>query len=142
MSSLPPYNPPRTRRLAWLLNSDGVADAVAAAGSDLGDIGAAWVEGPGIGDTVSQLVSCPVWHRIDGAETASDVAAAVRAVDGSVMVVAGERFLQAFLVELLELTPGGARFRFIAGATTTVQLLHDRAVLRHLNQGGALEAKK
>ncbi|HEV3233671.1 MAG TPA: hypothetical protein VG329_03890 [Candidatus Dormibacteraeota bacterium] len=142
MSSLPPYNPPRSQRIAWLLHQDGAAEAIAAAGPDLGGVAAAWSERTADRDRLSALVDAPIfdnveWHPLaPGSEAA--VAVAIRDTAGSTLVIAGSQALDALLRELVDLPPGRARLRFIPGLATTVQVLPDRAVLRHLNQGGAL----
>ena len=59
-------------------------------------------------------------------------------VAGAEPVGAAPGLLDRLLRDLIDLPPGRASFRFIPGLATTVQVLPDRAVLRHLNQGGAL----
>jgi hypothetical protein len=137
VSSLPPYNPPRSQRIAWLLHQDGAVDAIAKAGATMGDLGVAWVERAGDRDHVSALTEAARWevvHR-DGVP---EVAETIRRTPSSTLVVAGPAILEALLRDLIELPPARARLRFIPGLATTVQVLPDRAVLRHLNQGGAL----
>ncbi|MFY9615139.1 MAG: hypothetical protein WAT58_07030, partial [Candidatus Dormiibacterota bacterium] len=93
-------------------------------------------------DQLSALVDVPIfdtveWHPLAPGDEAA-VAAAIRDTAGSTVVIAGSPTLDALLRELVDLPPGRARLRFIPGLATTVQVLPGRAVLRHLNQGGAL----
>jgi hypothetical protein len=137
MSSLPPYNPPRSQRISWLLHQDGAGDAIAWAGPNIGDLGAAWVEREQDRDAVAALVDAESWDTVDPGAL-PELVATIRRTRSSTLVVAGPATLDVILRELVELPPGRARLRFIPGLATTVQVLPDRAVLRHLNQGGAL----
>ncbi|MDP9324904.1 MAG: hypothetical protein M3O87_00005, partial [Candidatus Dormibacteraeota bacterium] len=102
----------------------------------------AWSERPADRERLSALVDAAIfdnveWYALDpGGE--AEVAAASRETAGSTLVIAGAPVLDALLCRLVELPPGRAGLRFIPGLATTVQVLSDRAVLRHLNQGGAL----
>lgn len=61
-----------------------------------------------------------------------------RAAAGEITVVAPEAMLQALVLELVGGRAGMATLRFLPGALSQVQLLRDRAVIRHLNRGRAL----
>ncbi len=139
MSSLPPYNPPDTPRIAWLLHQDGAGAAIAAAGATMRDLAAVWIEREQDRDRLRGVVTAGAWFRVDpdGAGVAA-IADQIRAVHGSALVVADPKTLDRLLRDLIELRAARASFRFLPGLATTVQVLPDRAVLRHLNQGGAL----
>ena len=62
----------------------------------------------------------------------------VRAAEGEITVIAPEGTLQALVLDLVGGHEGMARLRFLPGALSQVQLLRDRAVVRHLNLGRAI----
>ena len=136
MSSLPPYNPAPGRRLVWLLNRDGVAHALLACGPELESAATGWVDDEARRDDLAAQVSGAAWRLLpaDAAEL-EGVAREIRGAAGSSIAVAAEAILHPLLCVLLDLPADRARFRFIPGKVTTAQLLDDRAVIRHLNQG-------
>jgi hypothetical protein len=114
MSSLPPYNPPPSERRLWLLNSEGSA---------------AERQGLLASTGVSQvLVVVSGEGLIDR----------LRSMAVDVAVVAPESVLDGLVRELVGGRPGTARLRFLPGCLTQVQMLEDRAVVRHLNLGTPL----
>jgi hypothetical protein len=144
VSSLPPYNPLRTSRLVWLVHPGGADATLHACAEGMGGLAASWVEAEDARERLSRIVTSDAWHLIaTGADAAGNdaagVAVAIRNSQGSTLLVAGPPLLEAVLRDLLELPAGSARLRFIPGSATTVQVLPDRAVLRHLNQGAAIE---
>jgi hypothetical protein len=139
VSSLPLSNPRRTQRIAWLLHQDGADVAVAVAGADIGDLETCWVERESDRHGLDGAVRSLTWRVIEGsAGSVAAIAEAIRAAGASTLVAAGPQTLDGVLRDLVDLPSGTGRFRFIPGVPTTVQVLPDRAVLRHLNQGGAL----
>ena len=56
---------------------------------------------------------------------------------GEVAVVAPEAILQTLFAALMQTPPDAATVRFLPGCITRIQPLPGRAVLRHLNLGGA-----
>ena len=139
MSSLPPYNPPHTQRIAWLLNQDGAARVIAAAGAAMRDLAAVWIKREEDRERLAGAVTAGAWFGIDpDGDGVAAIADEIRASRGSTLVVADPKTLDRLLRDLIDLPLGRASFRFIPGLPTTVQVLPDRAVLRHLNQRGAL----
>ena len=114
MSSLPPYNPDRSQRSLWLLNA---ATSVPERRLLMQSVGSSEIVG-----------------MTDGAALLERA----RAAAGEITVVAPEAMLQALVLELVGGRAGMARLRFLPGALSQVQLLRDRAVIRHLNLGRAL----
>jgi hypothetical protein len=138
VSSLPPYNPPHSQRIAWLLHQDGAGAGIVAAGATMRDLTAAWIVREEDRERLGGAVTADAWFRVDPGGAVAVIADEIRAIRGSALVVADPKTLDRLLRDLIELPPTRASFRFIPGLATTVQLLPDRAVLRHLNQGGAL----
>ena len=114
MSSLPPYNPDRSERSLWLINA---ATSLAERRRLLESVGP------------SEIVE---------ARDAIGLVERVRASVGEVVVVAPEAALQALVLELVGGKAGMATLCFSAGALSQVQVLSDRAVVRHLNLGRAV----
>jgi hypothetical protein len=114
MSSLPPYNPPPSKRRLWLLNSEGSA---AERERLLASTGARQVIEVGDGEGLLDRV---------------------RTIATEAAVVAPEAVLEGLLLELVGGRPGAARIRFLPGCLTQVQILEGRAVVRHLNVGAPL----
>lgn len=114
MSSLPPYNPDRSERSLWLLNA-------ATSASERQPL----LESLGPSEIVEASDSAGLLER-------------VRAAAGEIVVVAPEATLQALVLELVGGRAGMARLRILPGALSQVQMLRDRAVVRHLNLGRAV----
>jgi hypothetical protein len=114
MSSLPPYNPPPTRRRLWLLSSVGSA-----------------------AQREPLLASTGVTEVIETGE-AEGLIDRVRRLETDVVVVAPEAVLEGLILELVGGRQGTARVRFLPRCLTQVQMLDDQAVVRHLNIGAPL----
>jgi hypothetical protein len=111
VSSLPPYNPAPSERRIWLLNSASSNDARAPLLGSLRDV-----------------------ERIDS----EDLDALRREVESGkrdVLLIAPETVLVALVLGLVGGRPGMARLRFLPDVLSQVQILPDRAVVRHLNPG-------
>jgi hypothetical protein len=137
VASLPPYRAPRSQGLVWLLRTEGWAAALAGIGDTVSDC---WFDDDGVAAAAPAALPGVALHQLDG-----DLDATVRAIKegvassgGSAVVIAAEPALQQVLRGLLDLPAIGGRFRFIPGAPSSIQLLPDRTVLRHLNQAAAL----
>jgi hypothetical protein len=111
MSSMPPYNPAPSVRRVWLLNSD---TSSAEQERLLGRVADA--------------------ERLDVADP-DELRERVRSGAGDMLVTAPEGALEALVLGLIGGTPGMARLRFLPGTLSQVQMLPDRAVVRHLNPG-------
>jgi hypothetical protein len=59
----------------------------------------------------------------------------VRSGAGALLVTASENTLEALVLGLIGGRPGMARLRFLPGTLSQVQMLPDRAVVKHLNPG-------
>jgi hypothetical protein len=114
MSSLPPYNPDRSERSLWLLN---VATSPPQRRRLMASVGP------------SEVVE---------ASDATGLEERVRAANREITVVAREATLEALVLALVGGHEGMARLRFAPGALSQVQMLPDRAVVRHLNLGRAV----
>ena len=85
--------------------------------------------------TVERLFgTVPQAERIDGDDLAK-LRERVGSSTGDLLVTASEDALQALVLGLIGGTPGRARLRFLPGTLSQVQILPDRAVVRHLNPG-------
>ena len=80
-----------------------------------------------------------VIERLLAGMPAAGVAARLRAGPGDYLVVSAPALLEAVLKELLGVPDAPAAVTFIPGAATELALSPDGVVLRHLNQGAALE---
>ena len=111
MSSLPPYNPPPSERRVWLLNSATPAVARERLLSP--------IEG------TERVESDDLEHLREKVRSAAD----------DLLVAAPEVALEALVLGLVGGGQGMARMRFPPGTLSEVQMLSDRAVVRHLNPG-------
>jgi hypothetical protein len=111
MSSLPPYNPAPSERVVWLLNS---ATPTA--------------------DRERLVTTIAEAERVDG-DDVEDLREKVRSSAGDVLVTASEETLEELVIGLIGGRPGRARLRFFPGTVSQVQMLPNRAVIRHLNPG-------
>jgi hypothetical protein len=111
MSSLPPSNPSPSERRIWLLNS-----ATPAATRER------------LLSTIREV------ERIDS-DGLEDLCERVRSGAGDLLVTASEEALEALVLGLIGGRPGLARLRFLPGTLSQVQMLPERAVVRHLNPG-------
>ena len=111
---MPPYNPAPSERRLWLLSSDTPAE-------DQERL------------TASTGISA-VMRLSDGA----GLVERVRALQEDAVLVAPPAVLAALVLELVGGRAGTARLRFVPGALSQMQMLSDRAVLRHLNLGADL----
>jgi hypothetical protein len=114
MSSLPPYNPDRSERSLWLLNAATSASQR------------------------QRLLEVVGPSEVVEAGDAAELMERVRVAGDEITVVAPEAALQALVLDLVGGRKGMARLRFLPGALSQVQLLRDRAVVRHLNLGRAV----
>jgi 2-keto-3-deoxy-galactonokinase len=111
VSSLPPYNPPPAERRVWLLNS---ATPAAARERLLGAV-----------QGTERVESDDLEHLREKIRSAAD----------DLLVAAPEEALEALVLGLIGGRQGMARMRFPPGTLSEVQMLSDRAVVRHLNPG-------
>jgi hypothetical protein len=111
MSSLSPYNLSPSERRLWLLNSATPA--------------AAWER---LLSTIREV------ERIDS-DDLENLRERVRSGAGDLLVTASEEALEALVLGLIGGRPGMARLRFLPGILSQVQMLPERAVVRHLNPG-------
>jgi len=111
MSSLPPYNPAPSERRIWLLNNATPEDARAPLLGSLRDV-----------------------DRIDS-EDLNALCDEVEAARRDVLVIAPEAVLEGLVLGLVGGRTGMARLRFLPNVLSQVQVLPDRAVVRHLNPG-------
>src|ERR1700682_1626127 len=109
MSSLPPYNPDRSERSLWLLN---VATSASQRRRFMESVGPS---------------------EVGEAKGGNGLVERVRAAEGEITVVAAEATLQTLVLELVGGHEGMARLCFLPGALSQVQILRERAVVRHLN---------
>ncbi len=111
MSSLPPYNPAPSERRVWLLNSaTSIADR-------------------------DRLLSAIREAECIESDDLDKLREKVRSGEGDLLAMASEEVLEALVLGLVGGKPGMARLRFLPGTLSQVQVLPDRAVVRHLNPG-------